>query len=189
MIVGYARVSTPDQSLDPQLDELRRAGCEKLFSDVACGARAARPGLDEALRFLRSGDTLIAWSLDRVGRTTRHLLKLVEQLEERHIELRLLKQGLLTGSAANRMVLTVLAALGEFERELIRERTRSGLDAARARGRKGGRPSKLSEKDLATIATLRDSNHSVREICRLHQVAPSTLYRTLHRSKNLQRDS
>lgn len=138
MLVGYARVSTPEQNFDLQKDALREAGCERFYTDVASGSKAARPGLAEALDYLRSGDTLVVWKLDRLGRSLSHLIEIVHQLQKDGIGLRALQEQMDTNSAGGKLVFHLFGALAEFERELIRERTAAGLKAARARGRVAG---------------------------------------------------
>lgn len=139
MKIGYARVSTDEQNPDMQLDALRAAGCEKIFEDTASGAKENRPGLDEALAYARKGDELVVWRLDRIGRSLPHLVKLIQQFRNAGIGFRSLTENLETETPGGRLVTHIFACLSEFERDLIRERTRSGLAAARARGRTGGR--------------------------------------------------
>ena len=180
MLIGYARVSTRDQKPHLQLDALREAGCERIFEETASGARRDRPELTAALEFMRSGDSLVVWKLDRLARSTRQLLETVEALERRGIGLKILTQNMDTTSAGGRLIFTVFSAIAEFEREVIRERTRAGLDAARARGRKGGRPRALSDKDLKEArALLTDPEITVADVARRLGVGPSTLYRYL----------
>lgn len=180
MLVGYARVSTRDQSPALQLDALRAAGCERVFEETAGGARADRPQLTAALDFVRPGDALVVWKLDRLARSTRQLIDTVEQLRTRGIGFRCLTQDLDTTTSGGRLVFTIFSAIAEFEREVIRERTRAGLDAARARGRTGGRPPALSDRDrTAARALLRDPELTVVEVAARLNVAPSTLYRHL----------
>lgn len=147
MKIGYARVSTNDQNKSMQLDALRAAGCERVFEDTASGATESRPGLDEALAFARKGDELVVWKLDRIGRSLPHLVKLMTQLRDQGIGFRSVTENIETETPGGRLVMHMFAALAEFERDLIRERTRSGLESARARGRTGGRkplePAKL----------------------------------------------
>ncbi len=180
VLLGYARVSTADQSLDPQLDALRAAGCEQVFSDVASGAKAARPGLAEALRFLRAGDTLVVWRLDRLGRSLGHLIETVAALERGGRGLRSLREQLDTTNPGGRLVFHLFGALAEFERALIGERTRAGLASARARGRKGGRPKRLDGKRAALAKAMpTDKDVSVAEVCRTLNVSRSTLHRAV----------
>src|SRR5262245_40582214 len=139
MLVGYARVSTQDQTLDLQKDALHKVGCSRIFTDMASGAQVDRPGLEEALAFMREGDTLVVWRLDRLGRSLKHLLETVARLEEHKVGFKSLTENIDTTTSGGRLIFHVFGALAEFERELIRERTRAGLAAARARGRLGGR--------------------------------------------------
>ena len=140
MLVGYARVSTTDQNLDLQKDALRAAGCERLFTDMASGAKAERPGLAQALRECRPGDTLVVWKLDRLGRSLPHLVETVRELLEREVGFKSLQESIDTTTSGGKLIFHLFASLAEFERDLIRERTNAGLAAARARGRRGGRP-------------------------------------------------
>jgi DNA invertase Pin-like site-specific DNA recombinase len=180
MLIGYARTSTHDQKPHLQLDALREAGCERVFEETSSGARRDRPELKAALDFIRAGDSLVVWKLDRLARSTRQLLETVEMLERRGIELKILTQNIDTANAGGRLIFTAFSAIAEFEREIIRERTRAGLDAARLRGRKGGRPRALTDKDLKEArALLADPEITVEDIARRLGVGPSTLYRYL----------
>src|SRR5215211_408377 len=180
MIIGYARVSTEDQSLDLQTDALTKAGAERIFEDKASGARDDRPGLADALSHLRSGDCLIVWRLDRLGRTMRSLVAFVEDLRERGIDFRSVTEGIDTTTPAGRFFFHVLAALAQMERELIRERTNAGLAAARARGRQGGRRPKLSAKQIAHARKLlEDSNTTIKDVAATFGVNRATIYRSL----------
>ena len=178
MLVGYARVSTPDQKLDLQLDALREAGCERVFTDEASGANAERPGLTDALAFARSGDALVVWRLDRFGRSLKDLVGRVDELRERGVGFRSLTEGVDTTSPTGKLVFHIFGALAEFERDLIRERTLAGLASARARGRKGGRPRAMDEEKVRVASRLmRDPEVSVAEVCRAVGVSSATLYR------------
>ena len=178
MLIGYARVSTAEQTLDSQEDDLRAAGCERIFSDVASGARTARPGLDEALDHLRKGDTLVVWRLDRLGRSLGHLIETVGHLAKTGRGFRSLREQIDTTTPGGKLVFHLFGALAEFEREVIRERTKAGLSSARARGRTGGRPRSLDKKQTAMAAALMaDRDGSVADICRTLGVSRSTLYR------------
>jgi DNA invertase Pin-like site-specific DNA recombinase len=146
MLIGYARVSTLEQRLELQQDVLRAAGCEQVFSDTASGAKTARPGLAAALEAGRAGDVLVVWKLDRLGRSLAHLVETVQALAARGIGLRCLQEQLDTTTSGGRLIFHIFASLAEFERDLIQERTHAGLTAARARGRKGGRPKGVDEK-------------------------------------------
>ncbi|HYV34812.1 MAG TPA: recombinase family protein [Gemmataceae bacterium] len=180
MLVGYARVSTGDQHLDLQKDALVKAGCERMFTDVASGAAADRQGLLDAIQFLRPGDTLVAWKLDRIGRSVRHLIDVVTDLQKRNIGFRSLQESIDTTTSGGKLVFHVFAALAEMERDVIRERTMAGLAAARARGRKGGRPRKLSDKQIEMATTLmQNTQTAVKDICHTLGVSKATLYRTL----------
>jgi DNA invertase Pin-like site-specific DNA recombinase len=180
VLVGYARVSTRDQNPALQLDALRAAGCERVFEETGSGARADRPQLRAALDFMRPNDTLLVWKLDRLARSTKQLIDTVEALKARDIGFRCLTQELDTTTPGGRLVFTLFSALAEFERDVIRERTRAGLDAARARGRVGGRPPALSDRDLAAArALLRDPALTVDDVAAHLNVAVSTLYRHL----------
>lgn len=180
MRIGYARVSTEDQTLDLQRDALKRAQCREIYEEEATGKNTGRPQLEACLKGLREGDTLIVWRLDRLGRNLADLVGLVADFERRKINFESLTERIETYSPAGRLVFHVFAALAEFERNLIRERTVAGLKAARARGRKGGRPSKLSAKEIKTVrALLRTAEIPVAEIAARFGIARSTLYRTL----------
>ena len=178
MLVGYARVSTDDQNLDLQTDALTQAGCERLFSDEMSGAKSQRPGLNDALDFVRSGDTLVVWRLDRLGRSLKDLVQRVEQLRERGVGFRSLHENIDTTSSVGKFQFHVFSALAEFERELIRERTMAGLQAARARGRMGGRKRSMTpEKVKMATRLMKDPAISVEEICRTLGISRTTLYR------------
>src|SRR5215210_1190310 len=165
MLVGYSRVSTQDQRPELQLDALKAAGCERVYTEKASGAQRDRPELKAALDFVREGDTLVVWKLDRLARSVRQLIETVEGLERRKVGLRSLTEAIDTTTSGGRLVFHVFAALAEFERSVIRERTAAGLEAARARGRKGGRPRSLGEGDLAAArAMLRDPGITVEEV-------------------------
>ena len=180
MRVGYARISTKDQSLNLQVDALQKAECEKVYKEVASGAKTARPILNDLLSRLRAGDVLVIWKLDRLGRSLKHLVTLATELMEREIGLISLNDPVDTTSAQGRLIFNIFASLAEFERDLIRERTQAGLEAARARGRKGGRPRGLSKKAEATamaVETLyRERQLSVQGICDQLGISKPTLY-------------
>jgi len=150
MKIGYARVSTRDQKADLQVDALKQAGCERIYQDIASGAKSARPELDKLLANVRPGDAVVIWKLDRLGRSLKHLVELVGELAERKVGLQSLNDPIDTTHAQGRLVFNLFASLAEFERELIRERTQAGLSAARSRGRIGGRPKGLPAKAEAT---------------------------------------
>ncbi len=180
MFIGYARVSTQEQNPKAQIDALEAAGCERIFTETASGAQRDRPELRAAMDYMRSGDTLVVWKLDRLARSLKQLIHTVEDLAERSIGLRSLTEQLDTTSPGGRLVFHIFGALAEFERGIIRERTMAGLEAARSRGRVGGRPPALSEKDLAAARALMSNPEiTVAEIARRLGVNPSTLYRAI----------
>jgi DNA invertase Pin-like site-specific DNA recombinase len=179
VLIGYARVSTDDQNLDLQLDALKAAGCEQLYTDRLGGAVKQRPGLEGAFRYLRSGDTLVIWKLDRLGRTVKGLLSLIEELQERGIQFLSLTDGINTATPAGRFFFHVMAAMAQMERELIKERTRAGLAAARDRGRTGGRPRVLDDSKLAMAKRLLDAGESPTAVARNLGIGRATLYRAI----------
>jgi DNA invertase Pin-like site-specific DNA recombinase len=180
MLIGYARVSTPDQILDLQKDALAKAGCQETFSDVASGSKTSREGLDKALKYLRQGDTLVVWRLDRLGRSLRHLVDIVAELQARGIAFRSLTENIDTITAGGKLFLHVFGALAEFERELNRERTLAGLKAAADRGRKGGRPRLMDLSKIQLARTLhKEKTITVSEICSTLGISKGTLYRNL----------
>jgi len=177
MLIGYARVSTLDQNLDLQLDALKTARCEKIFTEKMSGAKA-RPGLDEALAFLRPGDVLVVWKLDRLGRRTVKLIQLIEALKERGIGFKSLSNAIDTTTPEGMFIYRISSSFAELERDLARERTMAGLQAARARGRKGGRRRKLTEDQAKWAAKmLDDPTNNVKDIIAAFKVPRSTLYR------------
>jgi DNA invertase Pin-like site-specific DNA recombinase len=175
--IGYARVSIHEQNLDLQKDALKKAGCEKIIVDVVSGKKTQRSGLDQALEVLRKGDRLIVWRLDRLGRSLKHLIELITELEQRGIGFQSLQEAIDTTSSGGKLVFHIFGALAEFERNLIRDRTRAGLEAARARGRKGGRPKRLNTKQRALAVDLyHQRKHTVDEICHTVGISKPTLY-------------
>ena len=180
MLIGYARVSTDDQNLDLQRDALEKAGCEKIYTDQQSGASTERLGLNGILEMARPGDTLVVCRLDRLGRSLKHLIHLMEQLDHQGIGLRSLQENIDTTTSGGRLVFHLFGALAEFERNLIRERTRAGLSAARARGRQGGRPKRLGPKKRELALRLyQERQHSIAELCQLMGISKSTLYNYL----------
>lgn len=180
MQIGYARVSTSDQNLDLQIDELKKVGCEKIFTDTASGSKTDRKGLQAAIDFARDGDVLVCWKLDRIGRSLSHLITTVTSLNHRGIGFRCITQNLDTTTPSGMLIFHVFGAMAEFERSLIRERTQAGLKAARARGRMGGRPKVLDDKTAKMALTLHaDGKTPITEICRTLKVSRATFYRTL----------
>jgi len=190
MLIGYARVSTDDQHLDLQRDALNKAGCERIFEDIASGAKTVRTGLTAMLGILRKGDTVVVWRLDRLGRSMKDLINLVEQLDAAGVGLKSLQENIDTASTGGRLVFHVFGALAEFERNLIRERTRAGLSAARARGRKGGRKKRLdpAKRDIA-LRLYHERQHTVSEICRMMGIGKTTLYNYLTEAERDARNS
>jgi len=178
MNIGYARVSTADQNLDLQNDALESAGCDKIYTDKMSGAKTNRPGLEEILGFIRKGDTLVVWKLDRLGRSLKHLIQVMQLLDERGVYFKSVQESLDTSTPGGKLIFHVFGALAEFERDIIRERTLAGLAAARARGRVGGRPRKLSKKQVEMAKNLmKDISIPIAEICKTLSVSKSTLYR------------
>jgi DNA invertase Pin-like site-specific DNA recombinase len=180
MRIGYARVSTDDQNLDLQRDALKTAHVEKKYEDTASGKNLDRPQLAECLRSLREGDTLIVWRLDRLGRSVKDLVALINELRERGVEFVSLTEAIDTTAPMGSFIFHITAALTELERSIIRERTRAGLASARARGRKGGRPRKLNDREWRAIRTLVDARElTIAEIAVQYDVSPATIYRRL----------
>ena len=180
MLLGYARVSTDDQHLDLQRDALTAAGCERTFEDMASGAKADRIGLAAMMMMLRAGDTVVIWRLDRLGRSLKNLIELVERFEVAKVGLRSLQENIDTTSSGGRLVFHLFGALAEFERNLVRERTLAGLAAARTRGRMGGRPKRLAPAKLALALRLHhEDKHTIKEICQMMGISKSTLYNYL----------
>ena len=177
MLIGYARVSTPEQSLDGQLDALTKAGCEKIFTDKASGIRDNRKGFNELVTFIRPGDTLVTYRLDRLGRNLKNLIEIVDQFKERNIGLKFLADGIDTTTSGGTLVFNFFASIAQFEREVIIERTKIGLSAARARGRIGGRKPKLNnEKIQHAVELYQAEGKTVTEICRIIGISRCQLY-------------
>ena len=164
MLIGYVRVSTTEQNVALQQDALDAVGCTRLFTDTASGARAERPGLIEALKECRSGDTLVVWKLDRLGRSLPHLVETVRDLVARGVGFQSLQENIATTTSGGKLIFHLFAALSEFERDLIRERTQAGLAAARARGRKGGRPKGVDEKKRKAALALKNSRSELERV-------------------------
>jgi len=180
MKIGYARVSTADQKLDLQIDALKKAECGEIYSDIASGARTDRPQLETAIKYLRPGDTLVVWQLSRLGRSLQHLIKVVNELIERDVAFMSLKESIDTSTSGGRLVFHIFGALAEFERELIRERTMAGLEAARARGRFGGRPRKMTPAQIKKAKKLMNKQElSANDVAKMMGVSRATLYRIL----------
>ncbi|PFN65273.1 MULTISPECIES: recombinase family protein [Bacillus cereus group] len=184
MLIGYARVSTHDQNLDLQKDALIQAGCKRIFTDVVSGSTSSRSGLDEALDYVREGDTLVVWKLDRLGRSLKHLIETINILNAEGIAFRSLQENMDTSTSGGKLIFHVFGALAEFEREMIQERTQAGLSAARARGRLGGRPKVMDTTQVSMAKSLmKDPNYSTEDICNTLGVSRATLYRYLQKAK------
>ena len=180
MLIGYARVSTQDQNPELQMDALTKAGCERVFVEKASGAQRDRPELQEALKFMREGDTLVVWKLDRLARSLKQLMETVETLEGKGMGFQSLTEAIDTTTAGGKLVFQIFGALAEFERSLIQERTRAGLASAKARGKTGGRPPSLTEADKGKAkAMLKDPEILVLEVAETLGVSVSTLYRAI----------
>ena len=177
MLIGYARVSTPEQDLTLQLDALREAGCERTFTDKASGAKANRAGLAEALSHVRPGDVIVVWKLDRLGRTMKGLVDLAAELADRGIGFRSLTDGIDTAGSAGKLIFHIMAAMAEMERDLNRERTTAALIVARREGRVGGRKTVMTPKRLAAARKLLAGGMTVREVAPAIGVSVPTLYR------------
>ena len=180
MKFGYARTSKLEQNLDLQIDALKKAGCEKIITDKISGSIAARPGVEKLKEQLRSGDVIIVWRLDRLGRSLKHLIDWFSELESKEVHFQSLQEKIDTNSPTGKLVFHLFGALAEFEKNLIQERTKAGLSAARARGRLGGRPQKLDRaKKALTVKLYEEKNSSVQEICKMMGISKPTLYKYL----------
>jgi len=180
MNIGYARVSTEDQNLDMQIDALKEAKCDHIYEEKMSGKIRDRPILDKALNFMRKGDTLVVWKLDRLGRSLRHLIEVFNKLMDEGMYFMSLQEKIDTTSSSGKLIFHIFAALAEFEREIISERTKAGLKAARASGRMGGRPKKLNEEQMQMVKKMWiDHTITIDEICRTFDISRSTLYHYL----------
>jgi DNA invertase Pin-like site-specific DNA recombinase len=179
MKIGYVRISKQEQHEALQIGALKEAGCEKWFLDKMTGSKAERKGLSEALAYLRPGDTLVVWKMDRAGRSLTHLINLLRSLKQRNIGFISLTEQIDTTTPGGMLIFHLMGALAEFERDLIRERTNAGLAAARARGRRGGRPRKLKTNGKVALAQqmFADKSHSIAEMCAALEISRATLYR------------
>ncbi|RWO03213.1 MAG: recombinase family protein [Mesorhizobium sp.] len=183
-VIGYARVSTRDQDTALQLDALQKAGCEKLFEDKASGVKTDRPGLAEAIHYAREGDTLTVWKLDRLGRSMKHLIEIVTELEAKGVGFRSLTENIDTTTSGGRLVFHLFGALAQFERDLIRERTRAGLQAAEERGRRGGRQAVVTSEKLAKARQHLAAGLNVREAGARVKIGKTALYEALKAEKS-----
>lgn len=184
MLIGYARVSTQDQTLNLQKDALEKIGCTKIFTDTASGVSTERKGLDDAIAYVREGDTLVVWRLDRLGRSLKHLIETITKLNNRKIGFKSITENIDTTTSGGKLVFHIFGALAEFERDIIRERTNAGLQAARARGRLGGRPKaralNTSKKVALAQSLYENKNNTIDEICKTLGISRSTLYRYIN---------
>jgi DNA invertase Pin-like site-specific DNA recombinase len=180
MLIGYARVSTHDQSLDLQTDALKKAGCVKIYEDIESGAKTERKGLEEALQYIRPGDTLVVWRLDRLGRSLKDLIIRITELHDKNIGFKSITESIDTTTSSGKLVFHIFGALAEFERDIIQERTHAGLQAARVRGNKGGRPKAVTPKKSAMARKLyAEKAYTVAEICKMLNIKRTTFYRYL----------
>jgi DNA invertase Pin-like site-specific DNA recombinase len=188
--IGYARVSTGLQNLNLQEDQLNQYGCEKIFSDHISGSKSKRPGLDKAIEFARAGDTIVVWRLDRLGRNMEDLITLVNELNNRGVSFHSLEENITMdkSSSTGQLLFHLFAAFAEFERNLILERSSAGRIASRARGRYGGRPEKLNNKDLKLLKTLYDNGTPIKTIAEQWQVSRTTIYRYLNKIEDRKND-
>jgi DNA invertase Pin-like site-specific DNA recombinase len=185
LLIGYARISQDTQSIDLQIDALAAAGCEKLFSDTMSGSRNDRPGLKQALEFVRSGDAICVWRLDRLGRSLPHLIGLMQDLDGRGIGFRSLTEAIDTTTPGGRLTYNLFASLAEFERSVLRERTRAGLQAARQRGRLGGRPKLLAGEKLNAARRLLEAGTPARDVAAAIGLSVPTIYRHFPASQRI----
>ena len=184
MKIGYARVSTADQRLCMQEDALKRAGCEEIFTDVVSGVKSQRPGLEKTLNYLREGDTLVVWKLDRLGRSIQHLIQTITDLQNKKITFQSLQENINTSTSSGKLIFHIFSALAEFERGLIQERTQAGLKAARARGRMGGRPPLLDNRQIKRMIEMYDAQkNTVSEICKIYNISRPSFYNYLRKKK------
>lgn len=188
MKIGYARISRFEQNIDYQKELLEKEGCEMIFEDIMSGAKEDRPGLLKAINYARSGDTLIVWKLDRLGRSLPHLIKTVKELEERGINFKSLTESLDTGTSGGMLLFHIMGSLAQFERDIIIERTKAGLASARARGKQGGRPFSLTDIAMRKLYEMynernEDGTHKygIRELCKTFKISDPTLYRYVER--------
>lgn len=189
MLIGYARVSTQDQTLNLQKDALEKIGCIKIFTDTISGAATERKGLDEALEYVRAGDTLVVWRLDRLGRSLKHLIETITSLNNRKIGFKSITENIDTTTSGGKLIFHIFGALAESERDIIKERTKAGLEAARTRGRTGGRPKAKTlntSKKISMAQSLYDNkNNTIDEICKTLNISRATLYRYVNIGKQV----
>jgi len=186
VLIGYCRVSTADQNLSLQKDELEKFGCSKIYEDVASGAKSARVGLEAAIDFAREGDTLVIWKLDRLGRSLRDLIEIVNRLEQSGVSFVCITQNIDTRTLGGKLFFHIFGALAEYERELIRERTKAGLTAARARGRKGGRKPAMNEEQIEQARAMMDNPKlKIKSIIKTLGISKATLYKYVPMGKSV----
>jgi DNA invertase Pin-like site-specific DNA recombinase len=184
MLIGYARVSTEDQNLDLQKDALTKIGCKRIYEERVCGAKDQKVVLQQAFDYARQGDTLVVWRLDRLGRSLKDLIEMVNLLEKKGIGLKSIQESIDTSSISGKLIFHIFGALAEFERNLIRERTQAGLQAARSRGRCGGRPKALNADKMAlAIKLYGEKQLSVSKICQMMDISKPTLYKYIKSAK------
>lgn len=183
MIVGYARVSTQDQNLQMQMDELQKYGCFEIFEEKMTGTKRERPALNEMIKMLRSGDQVVVYKLDRISRSTKHLIELTELFEEKGVEFISIKDNIDTSTATGRFFFRMMASIAELERDIISERTKAGLSSARARGKVGGRPKTPSESIKTALKMYHSKDYSISEIVKATGVSQSTLYRNINKTE------
>ena len=180
MLIGYSRVSTNDQSLDSQIDKLKKYGCEKIFTDIVSGAKAERKGLNDMLDYARDGDTIVVFRLDRLGRSLKDLIEIMNELQKRNINFKSLSENIDTSTPTGKLIFHITGAFAEFERNIIRERTKAGLESARARGRKGGRPTKITEEKIKMAKLLHsDTSLSIGDILKQMNIKKGIFYKML----------
>lgn len=177
--IGYARVSTKDQSLDLQMDALKQYGVERIYAEKITGTKAERSQFHEMLKFLREGDTVVVWKLDRIGRSMRNLINIVTEFQNRSVHFVSLKENIDTSSATGKLIFNIFASLAEFERDIISERTRAGLESARTRGRKGGRPAKDDDQVKMALKMYDSKQYNIPEILKATGISKTSLYRYL----------
>ena len=180
MLVGYSRVSTHDQSLNSQIDKLKEYGCEKIFTDIVSGTKTERKGLNDMLNYIRENDTIVVFKLDRLGRSLRDLLNIINKLQEKHINFKSISENIDTSIPTGKLIFHITGAFAEFEKDILRERTKAGLESARARGRKGGRPTLITPEKIKIAKLLHnDKTLSVKDILKQMSITKSLLYKML----------
>jgi DNA invertase Pin-like site-specific DNA recombinase len=182
MIIGYARVSTTDQNLNLQIDALKKYGCERIYEEKMSGSKKERPKLAEMMTILRAGDKVVIYKLDRISRSTKHLIELSEHFEKRRVEFVSIQDSIDSSTPTGRFFFRILASIAELERDIISERTKAGLSAARARGRNGGRPAVSKKKVELALKMYQSKEYSISQIVHATGISQATLYRNLHKN-------